>query len=368
METILTDKQNQKTWSIQQIGNRVITASNGGKAKEKVFEEPEQAAKHVQKETWSRLKKGLVLNNPKAGAGRPVLHRYIGGGYTGSMPLAPVNGTNTFYCSYVVNQFEKEEIYLIDEQGEIRSTYELPGERMIYELSYCPAKNELLMNRDHQIAGLCVSNGEIREYTAHMKIPASTLSLSGTLAVWHDHPNLVVYDLETNVVRYTRKVNCELYGGHSPQLCAAVSHDGSLLSFCEQSGEVVFVDLAMGLERTIAKAKSAMTAGMAFSPDGRFLFMQEEYGSWALECYVLESLTSREKWKTGEIKSYAIQENGSLIAVYNNGKVQLYDIETMKRTFSFEVEHVVKNCNLAFTKDYLAVYTDYGCVSLYALR
>ncbi|WP_127488764.1 WD40 repeat domain-containing protein [Paenibacillus ehimensis] len=365
MERTLTDRITNKTWSIRQSGNQVYIASNGGKAKEKGFDEPEQAAKYVQKETWSRLKKGFVLHNPQAGAGQPVLHRYIGGGYTGFMPLAATQDTNTFFCSYVIGQFEKAEIYLMDDQGEKQTTCELPGKQLIFDMRCCAAQKILLLNADHQIAGLSLDNGEIERYTPMM--PTSTLSVSGSSALWYDKSSLVVYDLGTNTVRYTRQVECEKYGGHSLQLCAVLSHDGRLMAYCTRTDEIVIVDMTTMQERTIAKDKNAMTSSMAFSPDDRWLFTQEQYGSWSLKCYDLNTMTGCRDWITPEIKSFAIHERRGLLAVYNYGKIQLFDLHTMKPTIAFEVEHVVKNCTLTFTKDYLAVYTDYGCVSLYAL-
>lgn len=367
MERTLTDNVNQKTWSIRLDGNQVCTSSNGGKPKEKSFDDSKQAFKHVQKEIWSRLKKGFVQMNPEAEAGQPVLHMYIGGGYTGFMPLAPVEDTNTFYCGYVVNQFEKEEVYVLDGQAEKRFICELPGGQMCFDMRYCPELGVLLMNRDHQIIGLTIANGEVRSYTAVSKIPASTLSISGTSAVWYDHPNLVVYDLKTDTVRYTREVKPELYGGHSPQLSAVLSHDGNRMAYCSQSDEIVVVDLSTGKEQPIAKDVKAMTASLSFSPDDRYLFTQEEYGSWSLISYDTKELIKSEDWSLGEVKSYAIHSGKKLLATYNYGKIRIYDLDTGKQTLAFEVEHVVKKCNIAFTKDCLAVYTDYGCVSLYAL-
>lgn len=369
MRRTLTEKISQKTWSIEQAGNRVLTSSNGGKVKEKAFADADEAAKHVQKETWSRLKKGFVLHNPQAEAGQPVLHRYIGGGYTGFMPLAPVDGTNTFFCAYTVNQFEKEEVYLMDEHGETKETFKLPGEQLIFEMRYCSAQRVLLMNIDHQIVGLFPDNREVRPYTSKAAVPASALALSGAAAAWADNSDLVVYDLEANTVRYKAKAECELYEGHTPQLCASLSPDGSLLAYCTRSDEIALVDISKGLERKIPKAKKAMTAGMAFSPDGRRLFTQERYGSWSLKCYDLNTLSEVGiDALSDDIKSFAIHPSKELLAVYNYGAIRLFDLRTLKLTLEFKIEHTVKNCALAFTEDYLAVYTDYGCISLYAIE
>ncbi len=68
------------------------------------------------------------------------------------------------------------------------------------------------------------------------------------------------------------------------------------------------------------------------------------------------------------MKSFAVHAHKPLLAVYSLGKVNLYDIRTMQHILEFRPEHVVKTCTLAFTEDCLALYSDYGCTSLYAIE
>ncbi|KKO54107.1 hypothetical protein [Paenibacillus sp. DMB20] len=367
MERMLLDRGSGKTWSLKRIGHQVLTSANGGKEREKSFDNPEQAAKHAEKEVWSRLKKGFILSNLEAKPGEPVLQLYIGSGYTGSMPIAPIPGTNRFYLGYVVGSFEKEQVYLMDEHGVKRHTYELAGNHLIYDMRYCPEAGELLINDSHQIRGLSIDNGALRDYGSRARHPVSTLALSGSRAVWYDEPNLVVHDLLNQRELYRVKAECELYGGHSPQLCAALSHSGDMLAFCANGGEISIWDLPAKRETIIAKSSNAMTASMFFSPDDRFLFTQERYGTWELKRYDLGSMEACGEWSTGSVKSCAADAGKGLVAVFNYGKISLYHMLAKECILEFKVEHVVKNCSMAFTKDYLAVYTDYGCVSLYKI-
>jgi len=52
---------------------------------EKAFSDLEDARKNFYKKEWEALKKGFVLHNDHAKIGEPLLHIYIGGGYTGCL-------------------------------------------------------------------------------------------------------------------------------------------------------------------------------------------------------------------------------------------------------------------------------------------
>lgn len=367
MQQTLIDRGTAKTWSIRRSGTEVFKSNAGGKERMKSFESADEAAKHVEKEVWSRLKKGFVLSHPEAGPGQPVMHRYVGGGYTGFMPLAPIDGGNKVYVSNVINQFEKEEIRLLDAHGDMRTVIELPGGSMIYEMMYVPERAELLINRDHRIYALSLNDNRIHPLTRSPAVPASTLSVSGKTAVWYNDSRLVVSSLDTGEAVYTERVNPELYRGHSTQLSAALSLDGSLLAYCVQSGEIVLCDLKTNQLRVMAKKTPSLTSRLCFAPGNRYLFALEKFGDWNLQVYDLAVLELDETWPLEGVKQFAIHEDKQLLAVYRYGKIRLIDLTAKRQMFEFPVEHFVKTCSLAFTRDYLAVYTDYGCASLYAL-
>ncbi|MFP4976173.1 hypothetical protein ACE6ED_12290 [Paenibacillus sp. CN-4] len=369
MQQTLIDRSGgtAKTWSIRRSGTEVFKSNAGGKERMKSFESAEEAAKHVKKEVWSRLKKGFVLSRPEAGPGEPVMHRYVGGGYTGFMPLAPIAGGNQVYISYVVNQFEKEEIRLLDAHGDMRTIIGLPGGSMIYEMVYVPEREELLVNRDHRIYAISLKDNRLQPLTHRLGVPASTLSVSGKTAVWYNDSQLVVSSLDTGEAFYTDRVKPELYRGHSTQLCAALSPDGSLLAYSVESNQIVLCDLKTNQRSVLAKKTPSLTSQLRFAPGNRYLFALEQFGDWNLQVYDLAALKLDETWPLEGIKQFAIHEDKQLLAVYRYEKIRLIDLTAKRLTLEFPVEHIVKKCSLAFTRDYLAVYTDYGCASLYAL-
>jgi len=381
MERLLIDRKSDKSWSIRWDDTVVYTRINNGKEKMKSFETEEAASKHAHKEMWSRLKKGFIVANAQAAVGEPVLHHYVPGGYTGFRPLANVPGRNLlFYCA-LIGDFEGEAFVLINPQGEKQQEARLPATPLTFDMQYCAATGKLLCNRDHQIVEVSgfeqlglenSASAETNQVEAEQRSlsttgRANTLAVSDHYAVWYDRSSLVVTDLRTDAVLFQKEVLYELYGGHSPQLSAAIASNGQSLAYCTNSEAIVLVDIPSGHERSITKPKPAMTEKMRFSPDGKLLFAQEMYGSWNLDAYVVESLLPVQSWEPCQIKSFAIDNERKLIATYFNKHIHLWDLTTMKLKTSFPVEHVVKSCSFTFTKDYLAVFTDYGCLSMYAI-
>ena len=62
---------------------------------QKEFASPYEAQKACVKKEWESLKKGYVLQNSGAKAGKASLHVYIGGGYTGALAFASFEGENS---------------------------------------------------------------------------------------------------------------------------------------------------------------------------------------------------------------------------------------------------------------------------------
>ena len=63
------------------------------------------------------------------------------------------------------------------------------------------------------------------------------------------------------------------------------------------------------------------------------------------------------------------ERGGSRLAIISYGKAHIVDLKSANLTLSFELEHIVKRCEAKFERindeDFLAVRTDYGCLSLY---
>ncbi|MFI8705789.1 hypothetical protein ACIGHG_01685 [Bacillus sp. NPDC077411] len=370
MHRMLIDRASGKTWSIQRNDSILATSTGGRKPREKQFDNAEQAAKQMEKEIWQRLKKGMIYHNLEVSAGEPVLQLYLGKGYTGFLPFVPIPGTNSSYVGYVIGQFQREEIYLIDEYGGKQVVFELGENHLVYDMYYCPYAGELVLNDCHSIRGYEVESRKLKLYSEPLYTElavGNTLSLSGDRVLWYHDSKLIVYDLIKEKVVCQIAVNCEVYGGHSTQLCAALSHSGDKFAYCTNSREVKVYDIASGQEVVLPKSIHAMTTRIIFSPDDHLLFTQEQYGHWDLLVYDWQAKEKCEDWQIGETRSCAIHAGKGLVAAYDRGKVRLYELVTKRLVATIVIEHVVKSCNIAFTEDYLAVYTDYGCFSLYAL-
>ncbi|MFD0717374.1 hypothetical protein [Paenibacillus sp. GCM10027626] len=366
MERTLHDKQTNKTWSIQQQDHRTFTSANGGKQKEKEHADAASAVAYIQKEVWSRLKKGMVYVRPEAAAGEPKLHLYTSKGYTGFMPVSGWGDSDTCWFSHIDWDFVKETICWIEPNGELRASYELPCPGMNYELIAVAEANLLLLNRDHAIVGLSVETGDVKHYARPGTSHASTLDVSGTRAVWADGNELVVYDLGADAPYASYPIDVKMYEKHTPQLCAALSPDGTKLAYCIDPSHIMVVDLATGTTTEVQKAAASLTDKLAFSADNSTLFTKEPYSS--LYGYDWQAAAGEQViWERKDVKAAAFDSRRGRIALYRYGHVELFDQQSFQLTMTFPVEHIVKTCSLAFTRDSIAVYTDYGCFSLYAL-
>jgi hypothetical protein len=56
------------------------------------------------------------------------------------------------------------------------------------------------------------------------------------------------------------------------------------------------------------------------------------------------------------------------VALFDNDHVDIIELIGMQRRLRFTVDHVVRRSTIAwFGRDALAIHTDYGCASLYAV-
>ena len=69
-------------------------SQKGGKTKQskKEFASETEAKKACVKKEWESLKKGFIMQDSEAKAGKACLHVYIGGGYTGALSFASLRG------------------------------------------------------------------------------------------------------------------------------------------------------------------------------------------------------------------------------------------------------------------------------------
>jgi hypothetical protein len=370
-----------KTWATRCDGPTVtVRAGVPGKEKEseKSHADAGAAIAHAQKEEWSRLKKGFVLATPEARAGEPRMHRYLGKGYTGAMPIADFNGR--LLCSRNLasdvhpQAAGRDQLVVIDAQAQETDAFEAPENTMIWNAQPAPALDRLLMRADHGVRAWSPATRSFETVAADNRSPASFLSVAGTRAAWFAQPELVVRDLSlpaggNDLLRH--EAQPQLHGGHTPQMEGALSPQG-VLAFCVQAGEVQFLDVAGGTARPSWKGDFEMIVKLCFTPDGRWLLAKEQYGRWGLHCFDMETAAPRADWPAlGDLANsdFALDPSGERLAVAHRGHIEVFEFATMKSLLRFAVDHVIKRCTIAWIgNDAIGVRTDYGCASLYAVN
>lgn len=367
----LSDPENGKNWSSYcESANVRVRTGIPGKEKEsdKPQDNPDAAMAWAEKEEWSRIKKGFILDQAGAQAGEPRMHRLRSKAYTGALPIADVEGQ--LLCNSFDDTRPGDCLYLLDVSGKKTALPDLPLNRMVWKAIYLPAMQRLLIKADHQVFSWKEGDTAYTVLSTPNPHPVSCLDAQGNLAVWYAEPNLVVTDLKSGLQLLDIPLPYELHGGHSLQMEAALSPDGGTVAYCARAGEIVLLDIATGIVRANIAGDFKMITLLRYTPDGRYLIAEAAYGNASHLCFDMQNMSLRAGWPASSFDgrtSIALSPDGKLCAIANRNKMQIYDFATLECTLSFRIEHVVKRCSIGWVGQYLGVQTDYGCASLYVL-
>ncbi|MBW8684741.1 hypothetical protein [Chitinophaga rhizophila] len=102
------------------------------------------------KKEWELLKKGAVLQVDATDPGEPLLHLFIGGGYTGCLSFEATPQGIYVYRSGGSQIGAQEELLLIDNNGAIIKVVALP-KVLPWGISYDATASQLLLDLDHYI-------------------------------------------------------------------------------------------------------------------------------------------------------------------------------------------------------------------------
>jgi hypothetical protein len=370
----LHDPATGRAWSTQCDGDTVeIVSGSPGRARRaaKAMADQEAAVAYARKQEWARLKQGFVLASPAAAAGEPLMHRHLGGGFTGAMVAEDLAGQ--LLCNRYDNRSDgagdaDSRLLLVAEDGSLPQSVILPGGRLPWQARYIPGLRRLLVRLDHQVFSGTVPLGSLEALTAPNSRPASFLGCAGIRAAWYAEPDIVVADLADGTELFRKAVPAQLHGGHSLQMEGALSPDGTMLAYCSRAGEVTICDVADGRVRHTWTGDFAMVSKLAFTPDGRRLIAREQYGRWRWHCLDLADGTHHADWLApwDSVRSdLAISPEGRRMAIAHGTEVRVLDLATMQCLLRFPVEHAVRCCALAWVGDKLGVLTDATCASLY---
>lgn len=365
---VLKDPTSAKTWATRCDDAKVLVGAGlPGKEKDRVkqHDSAKDALAWAEKEEWTRLKKGFVLDQPDAPPGEPRMHRFRGSGYTGALPIEDVAG------KLLGNLYDTDrpgdQLFLIDEHGSLGSLPEFPRNRLAWKACFVPSLNQLLIKADHQVVSWTSGDAGFKELCAPNRHSVSCLHVAGTRAVWYAEPDLVVTDLASGRTLLRQALAYEMYRNHSPQMAAAISPNGATVACCSQVGEIVLFDIASGHIRGTLSGQFLMIVGMTYTPDGRFLIVSEQYGEFRTLCFDLRTMAPRSDWIENRNSNFALSADGASMAIVQGRHVQVFHLGTLQPQLHFRVDHMVKRCSIAWVGPWLGVNTDYGCASLYAL-
>lgn len=149
-----------------------------------------------------------------------------------------------------------------------------------------------------------------------------------------------------------------------------LSRDVRLLALCARPGEMTGLDVSSGTPRQVLRGDFAMVHRMDFLPDGRRLLVAEVYGRWSLRCLDIGTGQPDPDWTELQIDggAVALSPAGDRVALARRDRISIHDLGQGGQMGGFALEHVVKRCAMTWiADDALAVRTDLGCTSIYAV-
>lgn len=363
----LIQKESEKIIQLTLEGKTLGTAT--GKADKlkttiKEFADTHEALKNFYKKEWESLKKGFVLTNPNAKTGEAALHVFIGGGYTGALAF-----TTTPKGIYIYkNNNTSDELLLIDKTGSNLQTINLPRV-LAWEMVYNRSTNSLLLDLDHFIYAMNIEDAQFKNLGAEKTDHTSFLSVTDTKIAFATNRTITVLDNKLRLQNH-QAYSFEVIRGTTP-FCGKLSGDGSLLAFHHEVAKIDIIETSTGKLLYTLKGAFEMVAQMEFSKDNQLLIIREQYGSWGMRYFDLDTKCEL-KIPALEIPEYTKDVNGfcfnkdqSILVIRQLFTVHVFDFINKKHIHQFKIEHLVKKAELKFVEGQLGVRTDYGCFSIY---
>ncbi|WP_374951061.1 hypothetical protein [Mucilaginibacter sp.] len=151
----LIDRQTGNTTKINSDGNVLIIETNtGGKTRSvsKTFVDDTTAVQQLVKKEWDLLKKGAVMKADTAQPGDPLLHVYIGAGYTGCLSFVSTPHGIFVYRPGGNGKVMglQDELVCVDQDGGTAQVLTLPG-LLPWKIGYDTQSDQLLLDLDHYI-------------------------------------------------------------------------------------------------------------------------------------------------------------------------------------------------------------------------
>ena len=348
----------------------VSVSQKGGKTKQskKEFASETEAKKACIKKEWESLKKGFILQDSEAKAGKASLHVYIGGGYTGALSFAGVKDEIYVYKSGGQKDGGKPSDLLVrlDRSGAIKEQIALP-KPLAWDVQ-C-ASESLLLDIDHEIYIFEPNGAKFRKILADQNVKknseiASFICASNDVAVFGMFGQIFTF-CEGRISKLG-EYKCSTKN-HVPILCAALNTDASMLALCTKENELQILNAKNGEILSELRAEFGVLDKICFL-DENTLLLRQYLENKLLSLDIKSAKVAKQHWIKDEYlrASEFCVEAGKLVVI-DQSRAYVISLKSGDMRAEFALDHVVKNCEAKFIDGKLAVRTDYGCFSLYEI-
>ncbi|SFW84024.1 hypothetical protein [Chitinophaga sancti] len=363
MQHLIFDNNSGKSITLTCEETTLITETNtAGKVKtaSKSFADHKEAVTQFLKKEWELLKKGAVMKAPTAALGHPLLHIYLGKGYTGCLSFA---ATPHGVYVYRPGDEQRDELVRITADGNIAEVLILPG-LLAWEICYDAQRNMMLLDLDHYIYQYDFS--AFTQLTHGLDKPASFASIGGDTWAYATHPAYYI-----NSKKFPLDV--EFVNGSIP-FCAKLSPDGKLLALHHKVGEIQVISTEDDSVVNTLRGDFKIAEQLLWTRDSSQIIVHELYGGIRF----FEMVTGDEVSEEGlmipeayskDVGDCCLNEENSLLVCVQRTRGYVFDFVKKEFLYEFPLQHCVKRAQVRFMDDKtVGVRTDYGCFSIYRVK
>ena len=348
----------------------VSVSQKSGKTKQskKEFASETEAKKACVKKEWESLKKGFIMQDSEAKAGKACLHVYIGGGYTGALSFASLRDEIYVYKSGGQKDGGKPSDILLrlDRSGAIKEQIALP--KPLAWDAQCVGEN-LLLDLDHEIYIFEPKEAKFREILAEQNLKrnneiASFICASNGVAIFGMFGQIFAF--KNGEISRIGEYKCS-EKSYVPILCAALSADASMLALCTKENELQILNAKNGEILSELRAEFGVLDKICFL-DENTLLLRQHLENKLLSFDIKSAKVAKQPWIKDEylrVSEFCV-EAGKLVVI-DQSRGCAINLKSGEMRAEFRLDHVVKNCEAKFIDGKLAVRTDYGCFSLYEI-
>ena len=340
------------------------------KQTKKEFASETEAKKACVKKEWESLKKGFILQDSEAKAGKASLHVYIGGGYTGALSFASLRDEIYVYKSGGQKDGDVlgDILVRLDRSGAIKEQIDLP-KPLAWDIQ-CASEN-LLLDLDHEIYIFEPKEAKFREISAEQNVKknsdiASFICSSNGVAIFGMYGQIFAF--KNGEISKIGEYKCSTKS-HVPILCAALSADASMLALCIKENEVQILNAKNGEILSEVRAEFGALDKICFLDEKTLLV--RKYLENKLFCVDIKSAkVSKQPWIKDEylrVSEFCLDSKAGKLVVIDQSRAYAANLKSGDVRVQFELAHIVKSCEAKFIEGKLAVRTDYGCFSLYEI-